>query len=92
LLKKPNTPILVNTIRITTALHRYTLYCISARSQYLCNHSVVTILPNSRLPPSTTIGQNAAAKMAVRPSMEYTAADIDNIKAVNKVKYPNIID
>jgi hypothetical protein len=49
-------------------------------------------LPISRLPPSTTMGQNAAAKMAVRPSMEYTAADIDNIKAVNKVKYPNIID
>jgi hypothetical protein len=38
------------------------------------------------------MGQNAAAKMAVRPSMEYTAADIDNIKAVNRVKYPNIID
>jgi hypothetical protein len=53
---------------------------------------VVTILPNSRLPPNTTIGQKAAAKMAVRPRMEYTAADIDNIKAVNKVRYPKIIE
>jgi hypothetical protein len=53
---------------------------------------VVTILPNSRLPPSTTIGQKAAAKIAVRPSTEYTAAEIDNIKAVNRVRYPNIIE
>jgi hypothetical protein len=53
---------------------------------------VVTILPNSRLPPKITIGQNAAAKMAVRPSTEYTAADRDNIKAVNRVRYPNIIE
>jgi hypothetical protein len=51
----------------------------------LCNHKVVTILPISRLPPSTTIGQKAAAKIAVNPSMEYTAADNDNISAVNKV-------
>jgi hypothetical protein len=38
------------------------------------------------------MGQNAAANMAVKPRMEYTAADNDNIKAVNKVRYPNIID
>jgi hypothetical protein len=38
------------------------------------------------------MGQKAAAKIAVRPSMEYTAADSDNIKAVNKVRYPNIIE
>jgi hypothetical protein len=37
------------------------------------------------------MGQNAAAKIAVRPRIEYTAADILNIKAVNKVKYPNSI-
>jgi hypothetical protein len=53
---------------------------------------VVTILPNSRLPPSTTIGQKAAANMAVRPSIEYTAADTESISAVNKVRYPNIIE
>jgi hypothetical protein len=38
------------------------------------------------------MGQNAAAKIAVKPRMEYTAADSDNIKAVNRVRYPNIID
>jgi hypothetical protein len=38
------------------------------------------------------MGQKAAAKMAVRPRIEYTAADSDNIKAVNRVKYPNIIE
>jgi hypothetical protein len=38
------------------------------------------------------MGQKAAAKMAVKPKIEYTAADIDNIKAVKRVKYPNIID
>jgi hypothetical protein len=38
------------------------------------------------------MGQNAAAKIAVSPRIEYTAADTDNIRAVNKVKYPNIIE
>jgi hypothetical protein len=37
------------------------------------------------------MGQNAAAKIAVRPSIEYTAADMLSIRAVNKVKYPNSI-
>jgi hypothetical protein len=35
------------------------------------------------------MGQNAAAKIAVKPKIEYTAADILSIRAVNKVKYPN---
>jgi hypothetical protein len=38
------------------------------------------------------MGQKAAAKIAVSPSMEYTAADTLSIKAVNKVKYPNSIE
>jgi hypothetical protein len=38
------------------------------------------------------MGQNAAAKMAVKPSIEYTAAEADNIKAVSRVRYPNIIE
>jgi hypothetical protein len=38
------------------------------------------------------MGQKAAAKIAVRPRMEYTAADTLSIKAVNRVRYPNIIE
>jgi hypothetical protein len=38
------------------------------------------------------MGQKAEAKMAVRPRIEYTAAERDNIKAVNSVRYPNIIE
>jgi hypothetical protein len=37
------------------------------------------------------MGQKAAAKIAVKPKIEYTAALRLIIKAVNKVKYPNII-
>jgi hypothetical protein len=37
------------------------------------------------------MGQKAAAKMAVRPSIEYTAADSEIISAVARVKYPNSI-
>jgi hypothetical protein len=37
------------------------------------------------------MGQNAAAKIAVRPRIEYTAADMLSIRAVNKVKIPNHI-
>jgi hypothetical protein len=38
-----------------------------------------------------TTGQKAAANMAVRPSIEYTAADNEIISAVNKVRYPKSI-
>jgi hypothetical protein len=47
---------------------------------------VVTILPISSDPPSTTIGQKAAAKMAVKPRIEYTADDTEIIRAVARVK------
>jgi hypothetical protein len=38
-----------------------------------------------------TMGQKAAAKMAVRPRIEYTAADNEIISAVARVRYPNNI-
>ena len=63
-------PIEVNSIKNMTAGTRYALNKNPARFQLLCNQTVATILPSSRLPPMMITGIVAALKMAVRPATE----------------------
>jgi hypothetical protein len=53
-------------------------------NQFFLSHAVVTTLPISRTEPIITMGQKAAAKIAVNPMIEYHAATPDSVSATNK--------
>ena len=72
--KNPKIPIEVNSASATTAGTRYRRNVQDARFQYLCSHTVVVTLATSSAPPMIIIGITAAAKIAVKPKIEYQAA------------------
>jgi hypothetical protein len=82
---KPKIHIDVRNASATTAGIRYSLSFHPERSQYLCNHTVVTTLAISNEPPIIMIGITAAAKIAVKPRIEYQAAMALSVSATSKV-------
>jgi hypothetical protein len=69
-----------------TAGIRYIFSTHPALSQYLCSHNVVTTLATSSEPPMIMIGITAAAKIAVKPSIEYQAAIALSVSATKRVR------
>jgi hypothetical protein len=68
--KKPKIPMLVISMRTTIAIVRYDLIRNGVCFQLLYSHDTATSLPNSSEVPIMTTGQNAPAKIAVRPMIE----------------------
>ena len=66
----PKIPTLVKNISTTTAGTKYNLNSVPALFQLLCNQTVATILPTSRVAPIMIIGIGNAEKIATKPVTE----------------------